>query len=352
MAEAFGLYTHQQSNRRRSIILIAGLFGLVYLMVFAGAVAAAGLAGGPSLGWVVQRAWADTLASLPLVSIATLIWIAIAYRFHQWMIDSLTDSHEVSRAEAPKLYNLLENLCISRGMAMPRLKIMETDVLNAFASGMGESQYAVTVTRGLLETLDDAEMEAVLAHELTHIRNGDVKMMVVAVIIAGIVSFAAELLYRWLAFGPKVVFDGDNNQSGRRASPATAALFLAGAIILVAWLLSGLLRLALSRTREYLADAGAVELTKNPDAMISALLKISGKAELPGAPSGLMELCIENQHSGLVDLFATHPAIEDRIQALVTHAGGRLPAEKPRTPSFIPETTHLDARLSPWGGRT
>ena len=348
MAAAFGLYTHIQANRRRSIVLVGALFLLVYAMVFAAALAFEATVGGPSLEVILTRAVQDLVGHLPAATIGAGLWVAIAYKAHQWMIDAVTGSREVTRAEEPRLYNLLENLCISRGVTMPKLKIMDSEVLNAFASGMNDSQYAVTVTRGLMDALDDRELEGVLAHELTHIRNGDVRLMVVAVVIAGIVSFVAELMYRWFAYGPSVRYS-DENRSDRRASPAMAALFIAGLIVVLAWLLSGLLRFALSRSREYLADAGAVELTKNPDAMISALLKISGRAEIPGAPSGIMEMCIENQHSGFVDLFATHPPIEDRVAALVSHAGGRLPPEIPKAPSFIPETTYLDRKLSPWG---
>jgi len=188
---------------------------------------------------------------------------------------------------------------------------------------------------------------------LTHIRNGDVRLMIIAVVIAGVVSFIAEILYRWLAYGPRVRYADEAGDGTRRAGPAGAALVLAGVIVAVAWILSGILRFALSRSREYLADAGAVELTKNPDAMISALMKISGRAEIPGAPSGIMELCIENAHSGFVDLFATHPAIEDRIEALVRHAGGQRPAEPPSVaPSFTGDAVvMLDKRLAPWGPR-
>lgn len=348
MAAAYGLYSHIQSNRRRSVVLIAGLFALVYVMVFAGALVAEAFGNGRTLEIMVRRAFSAAIAAAPVTTIATAAWIGVAYYFHQSMIDALTDSHTVTRKDDPKLYNLLENLCISRGIPMPQLKIMESEVLNAFASGMNEKQYAVTVTRGLMEALDDAEMEAVLGHELTHIRNGDVRLMVIAVIIAGVIAFFAEILWRWFSWGPRVRY---SNESGdRRANPAMAALLLAGVIVAAAWLLSGMLRFALSRSREYLADAGAVELTKNPDAMISALMKISGRAEIPGAPSGLMEMCIENADSGLVDLFATHPPIDQRVKALIDHAGGRLPEEpKPSTPSFIPETVALDGKLAPWG---
>jgi heat shock protein HtpX len=357
---AYGLYSHITANRRRSAILIAGLFVSIYAMVFAGALVAEALRGGPSLEVLLNRAFGDLLPALPVATIAGAAWIGIAYQFHQSLIDTVTDSHNVSRAEDPELYNLLENLCISRGIPMPQLKIMETDALNAFASGMNEKQYAVTVTRGLRETLNRAELEAVLAHELTHIKNGDVRLMVIAVIIAGVVAFFAELIWRWLAYGPRIRHSDEAGE--RRANPAMAAMMIAAVIILLAWVLSGLMRFALSRSREFLADAGAVELTKDPDAMISALMKITGRAELPGAPSGLMEMCIENERAGFADLFATHPAVEDRIDALVKHAGGRVPESvaetatgtvpeiaAPAEAAALPEAQPGSPEAGPWG---
>lgn len=349
MAGAFGLYSHIQANRRRTWLLVGGLFLLFYVLLFAGALTYYALMGGPSLEWIIRRAFDEVIIDLPLATGLALLWIVVAYFFHQRMIDALTDSHTVERRDEPELYNLLENLCISRGLPMPQLKIMESDVLNAFASGMNDKQYAVTVTRGLMNTLNREELEGVLAHELTHIRNDDVKLMVTAVIIAGVVGFFAEILFRWLAQGPRVRYsDGDGD--GRRAGPAAAALALAAVIVAVAWVLSIMLRFALSRTREFLADAGAVELTKNPDAMISALLKISGHAEIPEAPSGLMEMCIENPRHGFADLFATHPPIEQRVEALVKFAGGRepSPAELLPPPPVQTEPVVLNQKLGPW----
>src|SRR3954454_17696731 len=112
------------------------------------------------------------------------------------MIDAVTAGEDGTRQQHPRLYNLLENLCISRGIPMPKLKVMDSPALNAFASGLNRRQYAVTVTTGLLKALNDQEMEAVLDHELTHIRNGDVQLMVIAVIIAGVVGFFGELFFR------------------------------------------------------------------------------------------------------------------------------------------------------------
>lgn len=165
---AYGLYTHIQSNRRRSIALLVGLFFLVYVMVYAGALVAEGLSTNADVNTLLQLAWNDLISALPYATVGAALWIAIAYYFHQSMIDALTGGEEVKRTDQPRLYNLLENLCISRGITMPKLKIMESDALNAFSTGMNQSQYSITVTTGLLSYLNDAEVESVLGHELTH----------------------------------------------------------------------------------------------------------------------------------------------------------------------------------------
>src|SRR6476469_1560216 len=201
MAAAYGLYTHIQSNKRRSIALLLGLFFLVYLMVFAGALLAEGLTQDASLDWLIRKALHDLIWAAPVATVATAAWIVIAYFFNQSLIDAVTGGREVTRKEEPRLYNILENLCISRGITMPKLKVTDDEALNAFASGLNEKQYSITVTSGLLDRLNDNEVEAVLGHELTHIRNGDVRMLVIAVIIAGVIGFFAELLFRMVFQG-------------------------------------------------------------------------------------------------------------------------------------------------------
>ncbi len=324
MAAAYGLYTHIRANRVRSVLLLIGLFFLVYLMTFAGALFAEGVSAGElPLERLIQRAFRDLFYAFPWVTIGTALWILIAYRWHQAMIDAITGGREVTRQQQPRLYNLLENLCISRGIPMPKLKVMDDGALNAFASGMNPKQYSITVTSGLLQRLDDPEVESVLGHELTHIRNGDVRMMVIAVVIAGVISFFAELFFR-LFFRTGGSWRVGRSSSDRKGGGA-AAILIAIAIVGVAWLLSIVIRFGLSRQREFLADAGSVELTKNPDAMISALRKIEGRGELPGATSAIMEMCVDNPREGFVDLFATHPPVEKRIDALVKFAGGHDP---------------------------
>src|SRR5579863_6288089 len=147
---AYGLYSHIQSNRRRSIALLIGLFLLVYLMVYAGALTAEALSVDADINTLMQRALRDLVGAAPVATIGTALWIVIAYYFHQNMIDAMTGGREITRAEQPRLYNILENLCISRGIPMPKLKVMDSDALNAFATGMNQKQYSVTITSGLL----------------------------------------------------------------------------------------------------------------------------------------------------------------------------------------------------------
>jgi heat shock protein HtpX len=343
---AYGLYSHIQSNRRRSIALLVGLFVLVYVLVYAGALTAEALYVNADIDVLMRLAWRDLIAAAPLATIGTALWVAVAYFFHQSMIDAITGGREVTCIQQPRLYNILENLCISRGITMPKLKVMDSEALNAFATGMNQRQYSITVTSSLLNLLDDAEIESVLGHELTHIRNGDVRMMVIAVIIAGAISFFAELFFRMWFYGG---FRGPRSSGDRRGGGAGLAILIAIGLIVVAYVLSFVIRLALSRSRELLADAGSVELTKNPDAMISALRKIEGRGELPGATSAVMEMCIDNPREGFGELFDTHPTVETRVAALVKFAGGHDPGPI-ALPSPENETAASDsAETGPWG---
>lgn len=333
---AYGLYTHIASNKFRSVLLLGGLFVLVYVMVFAGALLAeVALNSDRPFEVYISLAARDLIKAFPFATIGAALWIVIAYFFHQTLIDAVTGGHDVTRQEQPRLYNLLENLCISRGIPMPKLKIVDSTALNAFASGLNRSQYTISITTGLLNALNDREMEAVLGHELTHIRNGDVQLLVVAVIIAGVVGFFAELFFR-IFFNSNWSFGGSSGRSSSSSSDgdkkgggAFAIVLLAIALIGLAWGLSLVVRFALSRSRELLADAGSVELTKDPDAMISALRKIEGRGELPGATSAVMEMCIDNPREGFADLFATHPSVDSRVKALVKYAGGHDPGPLP-----------------------
>src|SRR5260370_13277482 len=193
---ADGCHSHNESNKRRSIALLLGLFGLVYLLVYAGALAGEAMSYNASLQYLARKAWQDLIAAAPLATVGTVVWIVIAYYFHQTMIDLLTGGREVSRTEEPRLSNLLENLCISRGITTPKLKVMERDALNAFATGMNDRRYSIQVSSGLVAALDDAELEAVLGPELHPIPNSDIRTPVVPLIIARAVRVFRHVRFR------------------------------------------------------------------------------------------------------------------------------------------------------------
>jgi heat shock protein HtpX len=354
MFQAYGLYGHIQANRIRSVILLAGFVVLLHLLLFAVLMIWSAFSGG-TLEEIVEGALWQFRTSWPVAMIGAAVWFVIAYFTHQALIGVATGATSVTRTEAPKLYNVLENLCISRGLPMPALQIIETPALNAYASGLREGQYLIAVTRGLVDTLADDELEAVLAHELTHIRNRDTQLMVIAIIFAGIFAFFGDMIIRgwdfpygwsptprrqrspwetqdssqssggWTTGGDDRGDRSGGGSGGGRSSggggAAILAIAIAVAIILITWGVSTLIRFALSRSREFLADAGAAELTKNPDAMVRALRKIQGHATFD-VPSRMEAFFIENPVSNrLTGLLATHPSIEERVEALQRYAG-------------------------------
>jgi heat shock protein HtpX len=216
------------------------------------------------------------------------------------------------------VYNLTENLCMGIGMTMPKLQIIESDSLNAFASGINQKTYTVTLTRGILNSLDDSELEGVIAHELMHIRNKDVRLLIISIIFVGIFSFLIQFAFRSILYGSMF----NNRKNGKDNGAALMIVILL--VSLVAYFLGLLFKFALSRKREYMADAGAAQMTKNPLALASALRKISGNADLSEVKSeDIQEMFIENppgSSAGLLgdigSFFSTHPPIEKRIQIL------------------------------------
>jgi heat shock protein HtpX len=355
MFKAYGLYAQIRQNHLRSMLLLAGFVILLQALVFAFALLAEAFYGG-TLAQIMAAAFSDYRHYWPFALAGAGVWFLIAFAFHQSMIDFATGAGGVTRQEAPKLYNSLENLCISRGLPMPQLKIIDTDGLNAFSSGLHTSNYSVAVTRGLVEHLNDAELEAVLAHELTHIRNRDTQLLVVALIFAGIFTFVGDLIFRtrgWPIGFPSRRSSDEESEGRSGGGGAVIAIIIALVIIAISWGLSVLIRFALSRTREYLADSGAVELTKNPDALISALRKIEEYPEIPDISERVSGFFIESPTGEpQTGWFSTHPSIEDRINALVRYGGGDyLP---PRPQDQAPEAAQAPAFLpappkGPWG---
>ncbi|RZJ47357.1 MAG: protease [Brevundimonas sp.] len=320
---AVGLQTHIWANNTRSVILLVTfpilLIGIVYgiQLILMGLGVLPGSGKGLGDDMALAATWLG--GTIPLALGIAAIWFAIAYFGSQAMVDALTGARKVERKTEPELYNLLENLAISRGLRTPTLRIIDNDSLNAFATGLHEGQYSITLTRGLVRSLSRDEVEAVMAHELTHVINKDVRTMVIASIFAGIISVLAEMLFRALLYSG----GGRRREDNKNAMP----LILIGvAFAVIGFVLAIVIRMMLSRTREYVADAGAVELTKNPDAMISALRKVEGRSSVKG-PDELQQLFLDNQPDGvgLEGLFASHPPIQKRIDALIKFGGGRDP---------------------------
>ncbi len=317
---AFGLQTHIWNNNLKSAFLLAGFPVLLMFLIFGLAVGYVGLTEPvPDTGAGLRLAFAHLGRIWPFAFVGAGLWFAIAWLSYQKIIEASVGARGLTRKEAPELYNLLENLCISRGLTTPRLNIIETPALNAFASGLSDKSYKVTVTRGLIDALDKDELEAVLAHELTHIMNRDVRLLIVAVIFVGIFSFFGELVFRNM-FRAGIRAGGHARSRKGDSRGGGILILIAVAMIVIAYLLALVIRFSLSRKREYLADAGAVELTRNPDAMICALKKISGRSDVD-APNDIQQMMIENTHS-FAGVFATHPPITKRIGALAQYAGG------------------------------
>lgn len=255
------------------------------------------------------------LHTIPFVIVGVLIWFTVAWFSHSSMIDKATSSKPLERKENLRVYNLVENLCISKGMTMPRINIIEDDSLNAFASGINDKTYAVSLSRGIINKLDDHELEAVIAHELTHIRNRDVRLLIISIIFVGIFAFLTQALFRSIRFG--ALGRGKKGNAG-------AAILIGLVLALIGYLVASLFRFALSRKREYLADAGSAELTRNPLALASALRKVSADPTIEAVErKDVAQMFIENPQLGnkkfagsVTSLFATHPPIEKRIQIL------------------------------------
>jgi heat shock protein HtpX len=307
----FGLYSQIRKNNANSVLLLIlfplVFFGLTWLFFFFTSIKLEN----EQRGLIdVNRSFFSTI---PWITIGVIIWFIVAWFSHTTIINSATNSKPLERSENKRVYNLVENLCISTGMKMPQVNIIEDDSLNAFASGINAKTYAVSLSRGIIDKLKDDELEAVIAHELTHIRNRDVRLLIISIVFVGIFGFITEMLFRSLRFG----------RIGRGKKEG-AGIIVALLLALVGYLLASLFRFALSRKREYLADAGSAELTRRPLSLASALRKVSVDPTIEAVKrKDVAQMFIENPQEAeekstfsFANLFSTHPPIEKRIQLL------------------------------------
>lgn len=269
------------------------------------------------------------LTTIPWVIGGVGVWFAFAYYYNVRMIQRSTGAHSVTRKECPRLYNIVENLSMSCGMTTPKINIVEDEQLNAFASGISEKTYTVTVTRGLLNELTDAELEGVIGHELSHIRHHDTRLLITSIVFVGIISTVMSLTVRimyniaYYGGGSRRV-GGSDNDSRNNGLSIVLVLFIALICSALAYFFSLLSRFAISRSREYMADAGSAELTGNPDALASALRKIMNNPGLDDVKqeevAQLFIMRPDEMSLGVMSLlnslFSTHPDPLKRIALL------------------------------------
>jgi heat shock protein HtpX len=257
------------------------------------------------------------LGVAPWLSAGVLTWFLIAWFTNTSIIRSATGAKPLERKENKRVYNLVENLCIAAGMKTPKINIIEDDSLNAFASGINEKTYTVTLSRGIINKLNDEELEGVIAHELSHIRNKDVRLLIVSIIFVGIFAFLVEILLRSF-------FYSGMRRSRRNDRGRGIYMLIALALAIAGFIITTLFRFAISRQREYMADAGAAELTKRPEALASALEKVSQDSRIEAVTrKDVAQLFIDNPQEPKKDLFsffnglfATHPPMKKRIAIL------------------------------------
>ena len=316
-----GIQTQQSRNNFRSLLLLllfpCLVIGLTYLFCFLLHLLAY-KDDSMDTGLLMDYSTSMFVHLIPYVIGGVLIWFLIAYFANTSIINSATGARPLERKENKRVYNLVENLCMSQGMTMPKINIIDDDSLNAYASGINKNSYTVTLSKGIIEKLNDEELEAVIAHELSHIRNHDVRLLIISIVFVGIFSMIAQIAMR------SVYYSSLTRRRNDKGNGAILIILLAMVVAAIGYFFAILVRFAISRKREYLADAGSAEMTKNPLALASALRKISADPDIEAVKrEDVAQLFIQHPGkqaksalSGLSGLFATHPPIEKRIQIL------------------------------------
>lgn len=325
-----GIHTQQASNNLKSLLLLllfpCILLGVVY--VFLVIVSMLGIHD-PAYGETSEVNWDyvnyEMMQVLPWVVGIVGLWFFIAYFMNASMVRRATGARPLERRENPRVYNIVENLTMACGMPMPKVNVIDDPMLNAFASGIDDKSYTVTVTTGICDRLNDEELAGVIGHELTHIRNRDTRLLIISIIFVGIMStimsLSVRLMWNNMIFGTRRRSDND-----REGNSGAGILLLFVAIILsaIGYFFTLLTRFAISRKREYMADAGGAELCGNPLALASALRKISAhpglgqvKREDVAQLFIIHPKALKSSLTSMMDsLFSTHPSIESRIAYL------------------------------------
>jgi len=290
------LYTHKDANIRRTWFLIS--FFLIFII---------------GLGWVFSYQF-----NSPAILVAAVIFSSLMSFTSYWYSDkivlAISKAREIKKEDQPELYRLIENLSITAGLPLPKIYLIDEAAPNAFATGRNAEHAVVAVTRGLLDKLNRPELEGVIAHELSHIGNQDILLQTVVVILVGLVALLSDWFLRWSFFGR-------GRRSDRSEGGQIAAVIAVAGIVLaiLSPLIATLIQLAISRKREFLADADGALLTRYPEGLASALEKISrDQTPLRAANKATAHLYIANPFRGknISKLFMTHPPIAERVRNL------------------------------------
>lgn len=285
------MYSQIAANKRKTVFM---------MLVFVGLVA--------GLGWIFGQ-YSGQPAITPYVLIGAAIYTFLSYFASSKLALAMNGAHEIQKKDNPRLWRIVENLAITEGMPMPRIYIIDDPAPNAFATGRNPGSAIVATTSGLLEIMDDKELQGVMAHELGHVKNYDIRVSMVAFALVAVISILADIMLRMAWFR-----DNDDNSS---SSSIFFVVGIAGAIL--APLIATFIQLAISRRREYLADATGALTTRYPEGLASALAKI-GKygSTLKRQNPSTAHLFFANplKGKGISNLFSTHPPVEDRIKRL------------------------------------
>lgn len=312
MAATTDFVSAQKVNRRNTLVLLIALTALAALL-------------GYMIGWVLETESSNTVPLLSkggvlvaaLMAAVSVGWSTISLAFGDKMVLAMANAKQIDKADAPQLYNVVEEMAIAAGVPMPKVMVLETDALNAFATGNKPGNGTIAVTRGLLNALNRDELQGVVAHEMSHLANLDTRYMVVVGVTVGLIALVCDMLLRSLAWGR----GNRSSSSDKKGGGAAILIILLIVVAILAPIAAKFVQMAVSRQREYLADATSVQFTRNPNGLISALGKLAEKAEpFPGVSRATQHLFIVNPVQTFTAkssaLLATHPDIEDRIARL------------------------------------
>jgi heat shock protein HtpX len=317
MAATTDFVAAQKENRRNTMLLLVILTALAALV-------------GYLIGWILETEGSDTMPAVStlgigaagLLAAVSVVWSLISLAVGDRMVLAMAGAKQIEKEDAPQLYNVVEEMAIASGVPMPKVMVLETDALNAFATGNRVGGGTIAVTRGLLNTLSRDELQGVVAHEMAHLANLDTRYMVVVGVTVGLIALVCDMSLRTLNWG------STQRRSDSKGSSGGGILIIVLLVVaILAPLAAKAVQMAVSRQREYLADATSVQFTRNPNGLISALGKLGEKAApFPGVSRATQHLFIVNPihefTSKTPALLATHPDIQDRISRL-RNLGGR-----------------------------